>query len=86
MGLPQDRKTVAKPSGLMVGGQEMAAYSNHDQAIHDMILWFKYWEPDGSNPFPPNLTQIEDFVNMLKSRRYFEDTAPRYLNGLNRYL
>lgn len=69
---PKSRPTLSVDSV-----QGYAAFGSHSDSIEDLLMWFE-------NQHIPihKIGNIEAYVQLLKSKGYFEDTYENYLNGV----
>ena len=77
MGLPRVRATLASPSGTFAEGQEMAKFGSIQDAVKDLVLWMKF------NRAPLDFPSLPAYVNFLKQKGYFADSAANYLAGVS---
>ena len=77
MGLPRIRPTIAMPSGVTAEGQEMAKYNSIEEAVRDLKLWM------GFSRAPNDFPSLDAYVNFLKQKGYFTDSAANYLAGVS---
>lgn len=67
-----------KQLGSKVDGEQYRVYGSPAQSIEDLLLYFDYVN------FPTEVDSVQEYVQELKNRSYFEDSIQNYFNGVNR--
>jgi len=83
MTVPSVRKSpfiIGKDSIQPDGNMNYAKYANIEDSTKDLIHWFTF-----NHISLNNISNREQYANILKSKGYYGDSLTNYLNGLKTY-
>jgi flagellum-specific peptidoglycan hydrolase FlgJ len=72
--------SIRKQLGFQVALDPYRQYKNDSESVEDFIDWLNY------NNFPLEVKSLSEYVEILKSKKYFEDDFTNYLNNLKKWL
>ena len=67
----------SRPSLSVDSVNGYAAFGSHKDSIDDLMLWFENMQIDLDK-----IGNIEAYVQIIKSKGYFEDTYENYVRGV----
>lgn len=71
--------TKRKQLGVKVDGEQYRVYSSPQESIEDFLLYLEYVN------FPTEDLSVQEYVQELKYRNYFEDNVVNYFSGVNSF-
>lgn len=73
----QGRKATQK--GFERPGEQYRVYLSPEQSIEDLLDWMRFTN------FPTEELSVQEYVQELKNRSYFEDNVVNYFKGVNNF-
>lgn len=57
-----------------------ARFSSDSESLRDMINWLRF------NRFPTQVSSVDEYAELMKSKGFYGDTVANYANGLRRWI